>query len=111
MKKLIDAGYGYLVKTCFVSIGGKNIINFWGCACPLRWISPSYNMETILGWGEFGKGTMPVMAQVKHFQIFKNYLTHSHIRSTFQSHLLYTFPLEVSYIRLGVDATSQGIAL
>lgn len=54
MEKLLSSGYGYLVETRIVSVQGEYHLNFWGCACPLWWISPSWDMDAILKGGQFG---------------------------------------------------------
>ena len=74
MEKIIKAGYGYKVKTCVVSIYGVYTLNFWGCACPLWWISPSYDMEAIINHGEFGTVNRIVIAQEDTFENLENQL-------------------------------------
>ena len=69
MQKLLSAGYGYLTETRIVSIQGVHHLNFWGCACPLWWISPSWDMGTILKNGQFGIGVFEnrvVLAQTEN---------------------------------------------
>lgn len=63
MKKLLKAGYGYTMHTSVVSMMGDHILTFWGCACPLWWISPTYDMEAIFRNGAFGMKGKPVLAQ------------------------------------------------
>jgi len=63
MKKLLEAGYGYTTHTTVVSMRGNFVLTFWGCACPLHWIGPSYDMESILNSGSFFEHTPPVMSQ------------------------------------------------
>lgn len=63
MKNLLKAGYGYSIHTCTVSISGIHALNFWGCACPLWWIGPSYDMEAIMRNGAFGSKDRVVMVQ------------------------------------------------
>lgn len=54
MEKLLKAGYGYSMHTSVASIMGDNQMHFWGCACPLWWVGPSYDMEAIQRRGAFG---------------------------------------------------------
>ena len=63
MNKLLKAGYGYLVRTSVVSMCGEHVLSFWGCACPLWWIGPSYDMETIFRRGTFGSKDEAVLSQ------------------------------------------------
>ena len=63
MKKLLESGYGYLTKVLTVSMRGTHILSFWGCACPLWWIGPSWGMETIQHRGAFGSQDKVVICQ------------------------------------------------
>ena len=65
MKNLLKAGYGYSVRVSCFSNRGTHIINFWGFACPLWWIGPSYDMETILRNGAFGSKDRVVIGQAE----------------------------------------------
>ena len=49
MKSLIENGYAFMTKVSMVSVFGNLKITYWGCACPLKDIGPSYGMEYIGG--------------------------------------------------------------
>lgn len=74
MKKLIKAGYGCTIQTRVVSIHGIQKLSYWGYACPLWWISPSYDMESILRNGAFVTGLRVVMAQENTLENLENRL-------------------------------------
>jgi len=70
LNDLYKAGYGYEVHTSAVSIMGDQQMTFWGCACPLWWIGPSWDTKSILYQGRFGSNgkDSPVLSQTDTLQ-------------------------------------------
>lgn len=54
MNSLMKNGYAWLTKVSIVSMQGSYEVTYWGCACPAKWVHPSYGMETIMNRGKFG---------------------------------------------------------
>jgi hypothetical protein len=79
VKKLLSAGYGFKVKVTVVSEMGVHRLNYWGFACPLWWISPSYGIDTIFDRGAFGsRGTQkPVIGQANTLEKLEESLLES----------------------------------
>lgn len=54
MNSLMKNGYAWMAKVSIVSMQGNREVTYWGCACPVDWVYPSYGMETIVRRGKFG---------------------------------------------------------
>ena len=50
---LMENGYAWMATISMVSMCGERKVTYWGCACPAKWVSPSYDMDTILHRGKF----------------------------------------------------------
>ncbi len=62
MDALLENGFAWLMKVNVASILGDYQTHYWGCACPLKWVHPAYDMKIILDHGNFERSGRVVLA-------------------------------------------------
>lgn len=74
MDILLDNGFAWLMKVNVASIYGNYQTHYWGCACPLKWVHPAHDIDTIRNRGSFHENGSVVLAMADSIEELQNKL-------------------------------------
>ena len=74
MDILLDNGFAWLMKINVASMCGDYQTHYWGCACPLKWVHPAYDIDTIRDRGNFVENELVVLAMADSIEELQNKL-------------------------------------